>query len=433
MKSLKSAQRMSLTAVILLMHTLLFAQVQQDSEFNFSINIPENWTKNIYHEGTDKVFEYTSPDNNAIIQLRAFNAEDNFTTSLLAQVYEQSMLPKEYKTLQFSDYTSTTGIPGQMGVYEINYNGNDVTIAVFYAIQNKIGYVLSLIVPSDLPQKIEEAKAIARTFRIGSLNTTATSGNTASKVNDSNLGSFVTLSLDDIGIELDIPRSFQKTESSQGQSIWSDNSDNVKLVIQTIYKNGENSPASIAYDIQGQVQNANGIVKKNSSTKIKGFEIKLLTYEVNGNLFTYFYTDVKDYIIAVGYVSSTDFEQTNENYFKKTLLSINNTNQTQQTSQSSFDNDFAGTYNFTGRSDGKDLLDYWYITLNTNGTYSEKHQLKNNGYVSENQGTWISNGNNVTTIIPTNYGDGIRSTYTLNGNLLTKTSESGVVFTFQKE
>ncbi len=153
--------------ILVLVSSNLFAQLQSDSKFGFKINIPSNWSKSSSMDGTDKVFDYASPDQNAAIQLRAFMADARITVDLLAQVNEQNLLPAGTKKLSLSNYTSSNGIPGKQGLYSMNYNGNEVSMAVFYTVQNGKGYVLTAIIPTSMiNQKGEEIKRITRSFVI---------------------------------------------------------------------------------------------------------------------------------------------------------------------------------------------------------------------------------------------------------------------------
>jgi len=155
------------TILLVLMSTSLFAQWQQDSKYGFKINIPGDWNKNSYVDGTDQVYDYMSADENIAIQLRAFEASAGFTTELLAQVYEESMLPAGTQKLSLDSYTTTNGIPSKKGVYLIDYNGTEVGLSALYIVQNNIGYVLTALIPSSMvQQRGEELKQVVKSFTI---------------------------------------------------------------------------------------------------------------------------------------------------------------------------------------------------------------------------------------------------------------------------
>lgn len=157
----------ALSLIMVFVFTGSFAQWQVDNSYRFKINVPSNWSKKSYIDGTDKVYDFYSADENAAIQLRVFQADSRVTTGLLAQVYEQSNLPAGTNKQSLTNYTSVNGIPGKQGLYTLNYNGNLVNMAVFYTVQNNIGYVLSAMIPSNMiAQKGEEVKRITQSFSI---------------------------------------------------------------------------------------------------------------------------------------------------------------------------------------------------------------------------------------------------------------------------
>ncbi len=143
------------------------AQVKHDIQYGFAINIPPNWSQKSYMDGTDKVYDFYSPDENAAVQLRAFESMPGLTLDLLVQVYEQNMLPAGTQKQGLQDHTSANGIPGKQGVYLMNYEGNEVGMSSFYTIQNGKGYVLTAIIPVNMMQQKEaEIKQITRSFSI---------------------------------------------------------------------------------------------------------------------------------------------------------------------------------------------------------------------------------------------------------------------------
>jgi hypothetical protein len=158
----------TLTMVLLLtINSNLLAQWQQDSKYGFKINIPADWSKKSYLDGTDQVYDYMSADENLAVQLRVFDAGAGFTTALLAQVYEENMLPAGTSKLSLNDYTTANGIPSKKGVYLIDYNGTEVGLSALYIVQNNFGYVLTAFIPSSmLQQKGPELKQIIKSFSI---------------------------------------------------------------------------------------------------------------------------------------------------------------------------------------------------------------------------------------------------------------------------
>ena len=174
MKKYQSICISLIIALFMLMSSNLNAQWQQDSKYGFKINIPSNWNKNSYMDGTDQVYDYMSADENIAVQLRAFKAGAEFTTELLAQVYEESMLPAGTQKLSLNNHTTTNGIPSKKGVYLIDYNGTEVGLSALYIVQNNNGYVLTALIPSSMiQQRGGELKRVIKSFTIDGFSTPA--------------------------------------------------------------------------------------------------------------------------------------------------------------------------------------------------------------------------------------------------------------------
>ncbi len=167
-----------------------------DNQMNFKINVPYNWTKSDHIDGTDKVYDFYSSDQNLAIQLRAFDAPSNLTLDLLINVYENQMLPSGATMEALEDRVSKNGISGKQGTYLFNYNGNNVAMGVFYAIVENKGYVLNAMIPKNLlEQRFSEMKAITESFTLLSSPTNQNkgigglSGHLGSSVNSGNSNS----------------------------------------------------------------------------------------------------------------------------------------------------------------------------------------------------------------------------------------------------
>ncbi len=285
-----------LVAFLISINTLQ-AKWYADHEFKFKINVPENWSYNSYVEGTDKVYDFYSPDENIAIQIRTFKAGEGVTTDILAQVYEENILPGNTEKQMLEDHTSKNGIPGKLGVYNTQYNGVDIAMSTFYTVQNGIAYVLTVIVPSSmLEQKSQEIQSVTQSFII---------------------------------------EGFEPQEDITQQE--------------------EKKPSGLSGLLGGTKSN-------NEQTAVPA--------------------------------------------------------------------DITGRYNFISRSDGKSLVNYHYIDIKSNGTYSEKYNPKNSGsYVGGTDGSWKVNGNQ---LILTHQG-GLSDTYTIDGNKLIRVSDDGTSFTFIKQ
>jgi hypothetical protein len=288
--------------------TQLSAKWFIEKEYKFRINVPSSWSANSFMDGTDKVYDFYSPDNNIAIQLRAFEAGSQVTTDLLVQIYEEQMLPAGTKKSGLFDKTSKNGIPGKQGVYSSTYNGTDVAMSAFYAVVNNYGYVLLVIVPTNMmQQKTSEIQKVTQSFMVDGFSASGSQAHSPTKT---------------------------KPDASRGQGL-----------------------AGLS-----------------------------------------------------GLAGST----------------TGNTN-----ASSSAGSNVVGTYEFHGRSDGKVLVNYHYLYIRQDGTYTEKYQPKNSGnYVSEKDGTWSKSGNQ---LVLTHSG-GINDRYQIerNGQIIKRTSSSDIVFTFGK-
>ena len=388
------------TSLILLFITAsVFGQLR-DSQYKFSIKIPSNWSQKSYMDGTDKVYDFYSPDENAAIQLRAFKYMDGLTLDLLTQVYEQNYLPAGTRNESLENKTSSNGIPGKQGIYVTNYNGNRVGMSSFFTIQNGYGYVLTAIIPEAMfEQKTDEVRKITQSFVIDGFQKKKTpSGldgkknfNTAFKINK---------------IEL-CEQTNNANEAINPTTQFAPNSREINAVIHYQGKTKNDLYISWVYTTQNHQitrdaynftdNGGTGVAslsKPNNGWPEGSYEVR---FEMNG----------------------------------KTLRSIPFTVVAQQNNGGGGDqNSIAGRYNFISRSDGQRLVRYHYIDINANGTYTEKYEPKDSpGYEGGNSGTWKLNGN---TLRLTHQGGKISDTYEMKGTELYRTTETGLTFKFRK-
>jgi len=185
MRSMRTKIRLNLVLIsfIFLFQFPVLAQWQTDATYGMKINIPSNWTKKAYMDGTDQVYEYYSADQNVALQLRAFRADASLTVDMLIQVYEQAMLPAGTQRQSLNDHISVQGIRGKQAVYAMDYNGNGVAMAAFYTLQKGNAYVLTAIIPNQfLEQKSNEVKNITQSFTINGIAPVHAVAPTAAKV-----------------------------------------------------------------------------------------------------------------------------------------------------------------------------------------------------------------------------------------------------------
>jgi hypothetical protein len=88
----------------------------------------------------------------------------------------------------------------------------------------------------------------------------------------------------------------------------------------------------------------------------------------------------------------------------------------------------AGKWNFFERSDGQNPFNYYYILVNADGTYEDFYQPRGDTYVGGTKGNWKKEGSKYLFWDSSNSSE----TFTLNGNVLSRTTESGLVFKFRK-
>jgi hypothetical protein len=368
-------------------------------------------------DGTDKVFDYYSPQQTAAIQLRVFDATAELTTNLLAVVYEETMLPQETQKMGLTDHTTVNGIPGKQGLYIVNYNGNEVNIANFYTVQNNKGYVLSAIIPTvAIEQSGAEVKGITHSFiidgfepaakvekqnkrpggtgGIGGLGGSTTS--TAFQIKTITL----TDQLDANNNAMNPTTNFNPLTPEINAVIDYSGGTTDDLIVSWIYKEYDQLITSDRYNFTDQ-RGGIGVVslsKPNNNWPEGSYAVE---FKMNGTVLNTIDFVVNRKVPDRGGLSTTTVDG----------------------------GGIAGKYTFVGRSDGKVLVNYHYIIVNANGTYSEKYNPKDSGdYVGGTDGTWILNGDQLTMIHP---GGTVKDYYKVSGNELTRDA-SGVVFTFRK-
>jgi len=401
----------------LLVTSGITAQMQVHNNYGFKIDIPSSWSKNSYMDGTDKVFDYYSPDQTAAIQLRVFDAGTEVSTNLLAVVYEDTMLPQGTQKMSLDDHTTVNGIPGKQGLYKVNYDGNEVNIANFYTVQNNKGYVLSAIIPTVvIEQKGAELKGITHSFLIDGFEPTAKvekqnkrpggTGGIGGLGGSTTSNSFqiktITLTdqLDANNNAINPTNNFNTLTPEINAVIDYSGGTTDDLIVSWIYKDYDQIITSDRYNFTDQ-RGGIGVVslsKPNNNWPEGSYAVE---FKMNGTV-----------------LNTLDFS-INTKVPDRGGLNTNTVD----------GGGIAGKYTFVGRSDGKVMTNYHYIIVNANGTYSEKYNPKNSGdYVGGTDGTWILNGDQLTMVHP---GGTVKDYYKVSGNELIRDA-SGVVFTFRK-
>ncbi len=410
---------LSIMIITVLQSVTLYSQWQHDAQYGFRINIPPNWSKNSYMDGTDKVYDHYSPDQNAAVQLRVFEAGPEVTLDLLVQAYEQSMLPAGAQKKGVVDHTTKNGIPGKQGSYIINYDGNEVAMGVFYTIQNNISYVVTAIIPVNMIQtKGAEVKQITQSFNIdgfaapkasgqgkkpsglgGLMGGTSSNARTAFGIVNIELSSRV-----DANDRAVNPTSNFNTKTAEIFAVVEYKGGTDKnLVVSWIYNNWNRTISSDTYNFTSK----NGgmaivsMTKPNNDWPVGNYTVK---FEMDGKFLRELSFTVAEKSSGLGGIGGG--------------------------SASSVNTSISGKYNFISRSDGKSLVNYHFINIKNDGTYWEEYQPKDSGgYVSESSGTWKVVGNKLNLTLPSGY---VSSTYIIKGNKIIRTSDNGIVFTFRK-
>jgi len=403
------------TGVLNLLVLFLFvnasAQLHHDIQYGFTINIPPNWSQKSYMDGTDKVYDFYSPDENAAVQLRAFESMPGLTLDLLVQVYEQNMLPAGTQKQGLQNHTSANGIPGKQGVYLMNYEGNEVGMSSFYTIQNGKGYVLTAIIPVNMMQQKEaEIKQITRSFSIDGFTPPSVHQDKKPK----GLGG-LTGGLD--GKKNSMPFKINK----------------IQLCEQI---NAQNLPIAVTNKFHPQSPEIIAAMQYSGKTK-EDFFVSWIFIPQNRTILRDAFNFTADGGVGVVSISKPNNGWPVGNYkvvFEmggKIIQSIPFTVQAQENNQGGGNNNaFAGRYNFISRTDGQRLVRYHYIDIHSDGTYTEKYEPKDSpGYEGGNSGTWKLNGNKLTL---THQGGGVTDTYEVQGNQLLRHTAGGLTFKFRK-
>jgi hypothetical protein len=166
MEKRKTFRFLILTVFVLVISSaVLKADWITDNAYQFKINVPSNWGVSSYMEGTDKVHEFTSPDENIFIQLRCFD-NGGLDASYLAELFDEGLIAEGSTQVSLTN-EQLNGLPGVMGVYTNNYEGTDMGIITFTAVNDNLGYLMFIVVPVEqFEQKADEAYRVLNTFTL---------------------------------------------------------------------------------------------------------------------------------------------------------------------------------------------------------------------------------------------------------------------------
>lgn len=146
------------------------ARVINDPEYGFQITTPDNWQTNSFMDGTDKIWAFAAPDNNAAIRVRTFKALPGLSMETLISTFETHILSGGQR-LTTKPYT-LNGINGRMAGYKGQFNNIDVGVGCFYTIRKPNAYIVWSMIPVSLfNARSGETDAIMNTFTLSKIGT----------------------------------------------------------------------------------------------------------------------------------------------------------------------------------------------------------------------------------------------------------------------
>ncbi len=449
---------LSLTVIFILLALQVVAKDFDDKQYKFKISIPDNWKSNIAMDGTDKVYDFLSQDEMAFIQLRSFKADAGLSLDLLAEVYKENYLPKGCQKIELINKTSVNGIPGKNGTYLVSDNGLDIGISVFYAIQKGQGYAISVIIPTSMTDYYEkDVRSILNSFVIPGYERKSNIEETSSGLGglarqESGLGGISDAANN--GIE---PfRGVEILNVRMGDAL----SGKTNLLNQTTRFNPQTENIYIVFDWVGEAANGHTLtiawIFDQNGYKIAESLYEFPGYDANGssNAFLSKPNDgwpLGNYHVEfsiVGQIIHSESFVVTDNTDNQNAWGENNSSQNISQNDEKilfegsqvkgkvqiifdYDNydepdakpkkikakkgDISGRYVFYKRSDGRDLLNYWYLDFNKDGTYVDEHELKEGNYRTGHEGTWSVDGDLLTTKHISGSSSG---TYKIKGNEL---------------
>ncbi len=160
----------------------LFAGDYTDRKYHFKISVPDSWKSDIRYDGSDKVYDFLSPDENVFIQVRAFPATKGLTIDLLTRVYEKEYLPTGSHRNTLETKTMPNGSAKSIGTYTGRINNREVIMGVYYILHRGTGYVLTTVIPAVLfSQKQNETRKILHSFVVEGLSPSVGSNKKAAR------------------------------------------------------------------------------------------------------------------------------------------------------------------------------------------------------------------------------------------------------------
>ncbi|MDN5278496.1 MAG: hypothetical protein PWR01_2461 [Clostridiales bacterium] len=311
-----------------------------DDQVKFKIKIPKNYQRSRMVEGTDVVHAFLSPDQNVAVRVRAIAINGSLPVDTLIQIFEQNII-KGAQRLLIDNY-KLNQLSGKICGYKWAFNNVPVGLAVFYTVQNNFAYVVWSIVPQNIyKQRTAEGDAIINTFALlqtpSHQNTSGLAGTLTRKPQNKPVktakpsksshshasahssAKFFDLVSDDAKITHRVPNGFKLVEKEEGQSIWK-NSTNIKMVVQTIIKQG--SFESFVDGLVADIKDNGATVLSNMYTVENGLKVANYSYKYGDNYFSYGATSGTGVNYMVGFVGTMSQKSVIDNYSEEANLSL---------------------------------------------------------------------------------------------------------------
>ncbi len=165
---MKTAKQIALLLVFSFAYLSVTGQLKShtDDQYQFRLEFPSDWAVKSFMDGSDKVLDLLSPDENIAIQLRCFAAEADISANDVAKLMDEEMQVQGAKQHSYSK-EELNGIPGVMGVYTNSYDGLEVAVVTFSIVTDQKGYLLFTVIPVvEFENRINEADAVLNSFSL---------------------------------------------------------------------------------------------------------------------------------------------------------------------------------------------------------------------------------------------------------------------------
>jgi hypothetical protein len=311
-----------------------------DDQVKFKIKVPRNYQRSRMVEGTDVVHAFLSPDQNVAVRVRAIAINGSLPVDTLIQIFEQNII-KGAQRLLIDNY-KLNSLTGKICGYKWAFNNVPVGLAVFYTVQNNFAYVVWSIVPQNIyKQRTAEGDAIINTFALlqtpshqntsgladtltrkpqnKPVKTAKPSKSSHSHASGHSSAKIFDLVSDDAKITHRVPNGFKLVEKEEGQSIWK-NSTNIKMVVQTIIKQG--SFESFVDGLIADIKDNGASVLSNMYTVENGLKVANYSYKYGDNYFSYGATSGSGVNYMVGFVGTMAQKSVIDNYSEEANLSL---------------------------------------------------------------------------------------------------------------